>query len=145
MEPPPQEPPEPPGVADVPRGTWNDLVARIREQRPALAGALERVKVREISPGRLELDFSGHTFDYELITERENMVLLQTLGREVLGRQAEISVAGGGREGMSERRAATDRQRRLRQKALRHPLVNEALEIFGGQVVEVKIGPDKPS
>jgi hypothetical protein len=46
---------------------------------------------------------------------------------------------------MSERRAATDRQRRLRQKALRHPLVNEALEIFGGQVVEVKIGPDKPS
>jgi hypothetical protein len=57
----------------------------------------------------------------------------------------EISVAGGEREDKSERRAATDRQRRLRQKALRHPLVNEALEIFGGQVVEVKIGPDKAS
>ena len=145
MEPPPEEPPEPPGVAETPRGSWNDLVARIREQKPALAGTLERVKVREVSPGRLELDFSGHNFDYELVTERENMALLQTLAREILGPQAEIAVAGGGREGMSERRAATDRQRRLRQKALRHPLVNEALEIFGGQVVEVKIGPDKPS
>jgi hypothetical protein len=46
---------------------------------------------------------------------------------------------------MSERRAQTDRQRRLRQKALRHPLVVEALEIFGGEVVEVRIGPDKPT
>ena len=145
MKPPHEAPPEPPGVADVARGSWDDLVARIREQKPALAGTLERVKVKEISPGHLELDFSGHNFDYELVTERENMALLQTLGREILGPQAEIAVAGGGREGMSERRAATDRQRRLRQKALRHPLVNEALEIFGGQVVEVKIGPDKPS
>jgi DNA polymerase-3 subunit gamma/tau len=144
-EPPQEGPSEPPSVADGARGSWNDLVVRIREQRPALAGALERVKRRETSPGRLELDFSGHNFDHELVTERENMALLQTLGREVLGSQVEISVAGGGREGMSERRAATDRQRRLRQKALRHPLVNEALEIFGGQVVEVKIGPDKPS
>jgi DNA polymerase-3 subunit gamma/tau len=144
-EPPQEGPSEPPSVADGARGSWNDLVVRIREQRPALAGALERVKRRETSPGRLELDFSGHNFDHELVTERENMALLQTLGREVLGSQVEISVAGGGREGMSERRVATDRQRRLRQKALRHPLVNEALEIFGGQVVEVKIGPDKPS
>jgi DNA polymerase-3 subunit gamma/tau len=144
MEPPHEAPPEPPGVADVARGSWDDLVARIREQKPALAGTLERVKVKEISPGHLELDFSGHNFDYELVTERENMALLQTTGREILGPQVEISVAGGGREGMSERRAATDRQRRLRQKALRHPLVNEALEIFGGQVVEVKIGPEKP-
>jgi DNA polymerase-3 subunit gamma/tau len=145
IEPPQEDLPEPPGVADGARGSWSDLVARIREQKPALAGTLERVKARETGPGRLELDFSGHTFDYELVTERENMVLLQTLTREVLGPQVEISVAGGGREGMSERRAATDRQRRLRQKALRHPLVNEALEIFGGQVVEVKIGPDKSS
>ena len=145
MEPPHEEPPDAPGVADAARGSWKDLVARIREQKPALAGTLERVKVKEISSGRLELDFSGHTFDYELVTERENMALLQTLGREILGPQVEISVAGGGREGTSERRAATDRQRRLRQKALRHPLVNEALEIFGGQVVEVKIGPDKAS
>jgi DNA polymerase-3 subunit gamma/tau len=144
-EPPQEEPPEPPSVAEAARGSWNDLVVRIREQKPALAGALERVKHREISPGRLELDFSGHTFDYELVTERENTALLQTLGREILGPQVEISVVGGGREGMSERRAATDRQRRLRQKALRHPLVNEALEIFGGEVVDVKIGPDKPS
>ena len=144
-EPPQEKPPEPPGVAEAPRGSWNDLVARIRQQRPALAGALERVKVREVRPDRLDLDFSGHNFDYELVTERENMALLQTLGREILGPQVEISVVAGGREGLSERRAATDRQRRLRQKALRHPLVNEALEIFGGQVVEVRIGPDKPS
>jgi DNA polymerase-3 subunit gamma/tau len=144
-ESPQAEPPEPPGVAEVPQGSWNDLVAQIRQQRPALAGALERVKMREAGPGRLELDFSGHNFDYELVTERENMALLQTLAREVLGPRVEISVAAGRGEGMSERRAATDRQRRLRQKALRHPLVNEALEIFGGQVVEVKIGPDKPS
>ncbi|HVO84800.1 MAG TPA: DNA polymerase III subunit gamma/tau [Syntrophobacteria bacterium] len=146
MEPPHEEPPEPlPGVADGARGSWKDLVARIREQRPALAGTLERGKVKEIGSGRLELDFSGHNFDYELVTERENMALLQSLGREILGPQVEISVAGGRREEMSERRAATDRQRRLRQKALRHPLVTEALEIFGGEVVDVKIGPDKPS
>jgi len=26
---------------------------------------------------------------------------------------------------------------------LKHPLVTEALEIFGGEIVEVKVGPEK--
>jgi DNA polymerase-3 subunit gamma/tau len=132
-------------VSEPAAGTWTDLLARIRQEKPALAGSLDRVKVREASPGRLELDFNGHHFDREMVMERENMALLQALGREVLGSHVEISVVTGGREGKSERRAETERSRHLRQKALRHPLVTDALEIFGGEIVDVRLGPDKPS
>jgi DNA polymerase-3 subunit gamma/tau len=140
-----EERPEPSGVSEPVGGTWTDLLARIRQERPALAGSLERAKVKEAGPGRLELDFNGHNFDCEMVTERENMALLQTLGREVLGPQVEISVIASGREGATERRAETERYRRLRRQALRHPLVADALEIFGGEIVDVRLGPDKPA
>jgi DNA polymerase-3 subunit gamma/tau len=140
-----EEGPEPSGVSEPAPGTWTDLLARIRQERPALAGSLERVKVREAGPGRLELDFNGHNFDREMVMERENMALLQALGREVLGSHVEISVIAGGNKGVSERRAETEQYRRLRQQALRHPLVADALEIFGGEIVDVRLGPDKPA
>jgi DNA polymerase-3 subunit gamma/tau len=140
-----EERPEPSGVAEPAAGNWTDLLDRIRREKPALAGSLDRVKASEVSPGRLELDFNGHHFDREMVMEQENMALLQALGREVLGPHVEISVIAGGREGKSERRAETERYRHLRQKALRHPLVADALEIFGGEIVDVRLGSDKPS
>jgi hypothetical protein len=36
-------------------------------------------------------------------------------------------------------RKESDRERRLRKEALDHPLVTDALEVFRGRVVDVKI------
>jgi hypothetical protein len=122
---------------------WQRLRSNIRREKPALAASLERVSFKETSPGCLELDFNGHEFDYEMVREQENFTLLKNVTRDILGEQVKISLTVGGRQEKRERRATTDRQRQLQQKALKHPLVTEALEIFGGEIVEVRVGPEK--
>lgn len=134
---------DPKSVADSPLIKWQDLLEKMRQEKPALAASLERVSVREPKPDLIELDFNGHEFDYEMVKERESFGLLNRVAREILGHEIKISLIAGGEEIRREQRGKTDRQRLQQQKALKHPLVTEALEIFGGEIVEVKVGPQK--
>jgi len=134
---------DPKNVADSPLIKWQDLLEKMRQEKPALAASLERVSVREPKSDLIELDFNGHEFDYEMVKERESFGLLNRVAREIFGHEIKISLKAGGEEIRREQRGKTDRQRLQQQKALKHPLVTEALEIFGGEIVEVKVGPKK--
>jgi len=134
---------EPATVAESSTARWEDFLKRIRQEKPALAASLERANVSERQPRHFELDFNGREFDYEMVNEKENVGLLKRLGREFFGEPVKFSLSAGGRRGRNEQRAKTDRQRRQQQKALKHPLVTEALEIFGGEIVDVRVGPEK--
>jgi DNA polymerase-3 subunit gamma/tau len=134
---------DPKAVADSSSAKWQVLLKRMRQEKPALAASLERVSVREPKPDLLELDFNGHEFDYEMVKERESFALLNRVSREIFGERMKVSLKAGGQEIRRKQRGKTDRQRQQQQKALKHPLVTEALEIFGGEIVEVKVGPEK--
>ncbi|UCG11823.1 MAG: hypothetical protein JSU72_15055, partial [Deltaproteobacteria bacterium] len=130
-------------VADYSPTKWQALLGRIRQEKPALAASLERASIKEPQPGHLEFDFNGHEFDYEMVRERGSLALLERLGREVFGQQTNFSLSAGGSQVKDKQQTQTGLQRQLRQKALKHPLVAEALEIFGGEIVEVRVGPEK--
>ena len=134
---------DPKVVADSPLAKWQAVLKRMRQEKPALAASLERVSAREPKPDLLELDFNGHEFDYEMVKERESFGLLNRVSREIFGEKMKISLIAGGEEIRRKQKGKTDRQRLQQRKALKHPLVTEALEIFGGEIVEVKVGPEK--
>ena len=134
---------DPKAVADSPLAKWQDLLEKIRQEKPALAASLERVSVREPKADLLELDFNGHEFDYEMVKERESFGFLKKVAQEIFGGKTKISLKAVDEETRREQRGKTDRQRLQQQKALKHPLVTEALEVFGGEIVEVKVGPKK--
>jgi DNA polymerase-3 subunit gamma/tau len=137
------EPAESTTIAEPVVARWDDFVKRVRQEKPALAASLERVSVREPQPDCIELDFNGHEFDYEMVKERESFGLLSRLAREIFGERVNVTLTVGSEEIRREQRLKTDRQRVQQQKALKHPLVTEALEIFGGEIVEVRVGPEK--
>jgi len=134
---------DPTKVAEPSSDEWRRVVERMRKEKPVLAASLERVNFRELQPEGIELDFNGHEFDYEMVKEKESFALLNRLVREVFGKQLKISLKVGGKEHRRQQRGKTSRQRQQQQKALKHPLVTEALEIFGGEIIEVKVGPEK--
>jgi len=133
----------PKAIEDSSSGKWQNVLAKMRQEKPALAASLERVSVRESKPNLLELDFNGHEFDYEMVKERESFGLLNQVAREIFGEEITITLRAGSEEIRREQRGKTDKQRLQQQKALKHPLVTEALEIFGGEIVEVRVGPKK--
>ena len=130
-------------IAEPVAARWDDFVERVRQEKPVLAASLERVSVREPQSDCLELDFNGHEFDYEMVKERESFGLLSRLAREIFGERVKVTLTVGSEEIRRQQRLKTDRQRVQQQKALKHPLVTEALEIFGGEIIEVKVGPEK--
>ena len=134
---------DPKAVADFPLAKWQDLLEKMRQEKPALAASLARVSVREPKPDLLELDFKGHEFDYEMVKERESFGLLKKVAQEIFGGEIKISLKAVDEKTRREQRGKTDRQRLQQQKALKHPLVTEALEVFGGEIVEVRVGPKK--
>ena len=65
------------------------------------------------------------------------------MAQEIFGGEIKISLKAVDEKTRREQRGKTDRQRLQQQKALKHPLVTEALEVFGGEIVEVRVGPKK--
>jgi DNA polymerase-3 subunit gamma/tau len=130
-------------IAEPIAARWDDFIERVRQEKPALAASLGRVSVSEPQPDCLELDFNGHEFDYEMVKERESFGLISGMARKMFGERVKVSLKVGSEEIRREQRQKTDRQRLQQQKALKHPLVTEALEIFGGEIIEVKVGPEK--
>jgi DNA polymerase-3 subunit gamma/tau len=134
---------DPHNIAEPSSVEWQRLIERMRREKPVLAASLERVSVRELQPEGIELDFNGHEFDYELVKEKDSFGLLNRLAREIFGKRMKISLKAGGKEIRRQQRGKADRQRLLQQKALKHPLVTEALEIFGGEIIDVKVDPER--
>ncbi|MBW1982691.1 MAG: DNA polymerase III subunit gamma/tau [Deltaproteobacteria bacterium] len=139
---------EPPAKVDAlhegegPRVDWHHFLEHVRQQRPSLAAHLQRVQVSEPEPNNLVLDFGGHHFDYEMVSDSENLALLRSLVQDLYGRNVRITLKEESQEVRRSGRAQTDLQRQLHRQALKHPLVLEALEVFGGEIVEVRTDTD---
>ena len=156
--PPPPEPPErdlePPSKkveAPLPEepGTekgWSGLVDFVKaKRRPRIASILEQVSPMAVSRDHLKVGFEKGSFvDGQLDSETKgdleklaaeyfgNPVRLETVYVDQAETKAPPSIA-------EEKQAnETDRAKRLRDDALNHPMVKTAIDVFDGEVVDVK-------
>ena len=77
-------------------------------------------------------------FTLAMIQREKNMVALKAVCREVFGTQKEIRLSA--QTGYDETHLKKKGQNnQLKQKALSHPLVADAIEIFNGKLIDVKL------
>ncbi|MBE0596150.1 MAG: DNA polymerase III subunit gamma/tau [Desulfuromonadales bacterium] len=137
------EAPPPPASG---QGDWQGLVAHIRNGRPLIASLLEHGSLLALELPRLEIGFPAASFHLEHIKEAAAQATLKELAEAYFGQPVNIKVVAveGGAGGrppslLEERRVQeSDRQRRLREDALAHPMIKAAQEIFGGEVLEIR-------
>jgi DNA polymerase-3 subunit gamma/tau len=72
-----------------------------------------------------------------MIKREKNMVVLQQVCTEVFGHKQDIRLTVSKLPGDHNLKKKKDNQ--LKQKALSHPLVADAIEIFDGKLVDVKV------
>ncbi len=111
------------------------LLEAIGQHHPKLSGVLPHCRVTGIDQKRITLEVQGNGFQTELI-QRERQAI-EALCRDELGRELSLVVhaAASGPSGKSRR---GQNRNLVKQEALSHPLVAEAVEIFDGQVVDVR-------
>jgi DNA polymerase-3 subunit gamma/tau len=117
---------------------WKRISKIISNKHPSLAANLAKCKIKKIEGHCLEIEVPGNGFTLKMIQREKNMAVLQQVCAEVLGSRKDIRLAPGTKpdDNYQKKKSHDDE---LKKKALSHPLVADAVEIFNGKLIDVKI------
>ncbi len=120
--------------------TWQQLLSVFGKECPALAPNLEKATLSRIGKDFLEITVTGNSFNTARLRDKKSMASLEKVCERFFKRKMKIKIVESGKGAPQKgQRKESDRERRLRKEALDHPLVTDALEVFRGRVVDVKI------
>lgn len=133
------------------RDTWSGFVAFVRGKKPFLASFLEYGRPLAVSAELLEIGYPAGSFQLSKMQDADSLAELKGLAQQFFRREPGIrfkSLTDGGGDvppSLLEKKSLeeTNRKQQLKQKAMEHPLVNAALEVFGGVIGEVVKIDDK--
>ncbi len=115
---------------------WQKVLDQISEQKPSLAGFLAKCTLHGDTQDRMALEVNGNEFTFKNISKHTQ--ILETVCSEQLGRSVHLKVIANF-EDAEAKLEQKEKAGRLRQKAMSHPLVMAALELFDGRLIDIKI------
>ncbi len=124
--------------------TWKGLVDFTRARNPIIGSFLALGSLIQVSDDKIEIGFEKDSFHYERIMEKENRSQLESICQEYLQRKAKLIVSPVDQAGISKARAVFEQERKgrnLSEKPLMKEgegdsLIQEALRLFDGKIVE---------
>jgi DNA polymerase-3 subunit gamma/tau len=127
--------------------SWEQFVTFTRNEKPMLAAVLDHGKLLRMDDKTLELGFAPNSLFMESAQDKDNVKQLKKMVEEFFERKMRVTISPLGEEEIiapslqsaeAETRGVDDNEN----NAVRNPLVNEALSIFDGKIVDVKYGED---
>ena len=134
------------GIPEELDGVWKEFVHFAKKKKPPFASLLEHGIPLALEKDSLQIGYPEKSFYFERMEEADNRSLLGTLGSEFFKRPMRVQVVGlnsdavprGNRANGEEEKGRKKNSRDDKQEALNHPLVREAINIFGGRVIDIK-------
>lgn len=125
---------------------WEQFQEAVSAHHPNIAPFLEMGRVVKIEGGLVTLGFGKQaTVARAMLEKEDNLKALAALGERLYGsalrvRVIEAEQEAGAAPTMKQLRVAKEQEQRLilTQQAKAHPLVKQALEMFGGELAEVR-------
>jgi hypothetical protein len=122
---------------------WQEFLAFVRRENPILASFLIQGSLVRRDASCLEIGFAKGSFALERVSERQTLQSVEEVVRRHFKQALPVKiVATNDVKPEKSPQAATletDRSRHLRKEAVDNPVVQEAVEIFQGRIVEVKV------
>jgi len=135
-------------LSDVPskiwEETWKGLVDFTRAKNPILGAFLVLGNLVHLSDEKIEIGFDKDSFHYERMLERENRSQLESICHEYFQKKIKVVISpldewtgSRGREGVGRGEMTHSEQgKRLEQREEENPIIQEALRLFNGKIVE---------
>ena len=120
------------------KGTWKRLLSIISEEHPSLAANLKNSMIKKLADNRIEIEVNGSHFNINMILRDKNEAIIKKVCGDFFGKEMDVVIVPKKIQDL-EHQKKKSQAGRLKQEALSHPLVTDALEIFNGNVVDVKI------
>jgi DNA polymerase-3 subunit gamma/tau len=140
--------PEPEGVEvgeeDVRQ--WEEFLAFVRGENPILASFLTQGYIVRLDDACLEIGFAKGSFAFDRVSERGVLQSLEESVRRHFKQELQVKITSS-IVSKAEKKTSnpstpdgeTDLVRHLKKEALGNPVVQEAVEVFQGRIVEVKV------
>jgi DNA polymerase III subunit gamma/tau len=126
--------------------TWRKMVDHVREARPELAAFLEHAAPLRIDPGLIVVGWPKGSIFAGQASSKESMGLLTSAAAEHFGVPTQVTFELDSAEAQSavtvasqDSDAREQRQREALAQARQHPRINEAMEILGARLKELKL------
>jgi len=126
--------------------TWRGLVDFTRARNPILGSFLALGNLVHLSDEKIEIGFERDSFHYERMLEKENRSQLESICQEYLQKKTKVIVSplseGIGTKGRvalnKEETAHSELNKRIEKREEENPIIQEALRLFNGKIVEGK-------
>jgi DNA polymerase-3 subunit gamma/tau len=121
------------------RGPWQRILEAVAQRRPSLVGALSNAGLVAGNAGVVTIELGGSDFQCSLVTRSENRDLLATICSEIYGQPLQVEFSRRKTQDDPAPVVPAQQGARLRDATLNHPLVEEALRLFDGRLVDIKV------
>ena len=121
---------------------WNEFLAFARQEKPMLAAVLEHGCLLHLDEGKIELGFASNSVFLESVKDNDNKKQLKIICEKFFGRKLHLKISsfkeGDKIQPPVESSKVENGSGSNAKEALDDALINEALSIFNGKIVEVK-------
>jgi DNA polymerase-3 subunit gamma/tau len=125
---------------------WEEFLTFVRGENPILASFLTQGHIVRLDDACLEIGFAQGSFAFDRVSERDTLQSLEESARRHFKRELQVKITSG-TVSKAEKKTLkpsipdeeTDLVRHLKKEALNNPVVQEAVEVFQGRIIEVKV------
>ncbi len=118
--------------------SWEKILTTVANENPALAACFSDSQLKKISDNQLEVLFKTKQFNIKYANRDNHPSIIQNACSQYFGNAIQVSLSGRqakSKSGMAQKKEV----KTLENETLNHPLVEDAMKIFNGKIVEIKI------
>ena len=119
--------------------TWSRLYEIICKKNPSLGASLSKCRLKQVSTDHIEIEVSDNGFTLNMLQREKNKATLKKICAAYFGEERDIMLTSLSEPDDKHPKKKSQNEHLLKQKALSHPLVADAIEIFNGKLIDVKI------
>jgi DNA polymerase-3 subunit gamma/tau len=135
--------PQPPATVDDTLNdldaTWSRLYEIISKKNPSLGASLTRCRLKQVAADHIEIEVRDNGFTLNMLQRGKNKTVLKKICAVYFGEEKDIMLTSSSEPDEERPKKKPQNDHLLKQKALSHPLVADAIEIFSGKLIDVKI------
>ena len=118
---------------------WNQLYEIIARKNPSLGASLSKCRLKQVTADRVEIEVRANGFTLNMLQREKNKAVLKEICTEYFGKDMDVVLTNHPETDTESPKKKSKNDSLLKQKALSHPTVADAIEIFNGKLIDVKI------
>jgi hypothetical protein len=125
---------------------WEEFLTFVRGENPVLASFLIQGHLVRLDDACLEIGFAKGSFALDRCSERDTLHSVEEIARRHFKQEVQVKIQSTNLSKEAKKTARTsahdgetDLVRHLKKEAVGNPVIQEAVEIFQGRIVEVKV------